>query len=214
MDHTLHVLTIFMGFFAIMNPLGNVPIFIALVKGYDKDIQRKVAITSVVTAFTIVAIFSVFGHYIFQLFGITLPAFQIAGGLILFVIGYNMLNAKTNTIHQDVPTSLQEIKKEAKFLGITPLGIPILAGPGTISAAMNFIAANSSIVNIFVVVGIFLVMCILTFLAFISGRWITQKVDSNIITVISRIMGLILTIIAIQMLIMGIGGAVTAYQSS
>ena len=92
-DYWLHGITVFMGFFAMLNPVGNLPVFVGMVKDFDEKTQKKVARKSVLVAFSLIAIFSIFGHIIFRLFGITLPAFQIAGGLIVFVMGYNLLNA-------------------------------------------------------------------------------------------------------------------------
>ena len=83
-DYWLHGFTVFMGFFAMLNPVGNLPVFIGMVSDFDRETQRKVALRAVTVAFAIVAIFSIFGHIIFRLFGITLPAFQIAGGIIVF----------------------------------------------------------------------------------------------------------------------------------
>jgi len=84
-DYWLHGFTVFMGFFAMLNPVGNLPVFIGMVSDFDRKTQRKVALRSVIVAFVIIAVFSIFGHVIFRMFGITLPAFQIAGGLIVFL---------------------------------------------------------------------------------------------------------------------------------
>ncbi|MBN1198155.1 MAG: MarC family protein [Bacteroidales bacterium] len=207
-DLTLHIITVFMGFFAIMNPLGNLSIFLSMVEGMDPRLQRQIAFKASLTAFTIVTVFCVFGHFIFKLFGITLPAFEIAGGIIVFFIGYQLLNAKTNTLHRDPNISPEQIQKQANDLAIAPLGIPLMAGPGTISAAMNFVGAEKSIWNVLLVVGVFLFMCVLTYIVFISGKKLTSKLDPGIIKAISRIMGLILTIIAVQMVISGVYGAI------
>lgn len=210
-DFTLHIITVFMGFFAIMNPFGNLPIFLSMVDGLDPKLQRQIAFKASLTAFVIVAIFSIFGHFIFKMFGITLPAFEIAGGIIVFFIGYQLLNAKENTLHRDPSTTPEQIRKQVNDLAITPLGIPLMAGPGTISAAMNFIGAEKSIWNVVLVIGVFLFMCTLTYLMFISGKKLTRRLDPGILKVISRIMGLILTIIAVQMIISGVYGAIDLY---
>ena len=128
--------TVFLGFFAMLNPIGNTPVFISMVGEADKAIMKKVARRAVFTAFIIIAIFCLFGHLIFKMFGITLPAFQIAGGIIVFFIGYDLLQGKAaGAQHSTVPLTLQSYEDMA----ISPLGIPLLAGPGTISTAMNFV---------------------------------------------------------------------------
>ena len=94
-------------------------------------------------------------------------------------------------------------------MAITPLGIPVLAGPGTIATAMNF-AAESTFVEIVRVLTAFGLMCVITFLAFIGGQWLAKVLGQNGIEVVSRLMGLILAVVGVQMLIVGIRGAIAA----
>lgn len=210
-DYWLHGFTVFMGFFAMLNPVGNLPVFISMVSEFDAKTQRKVALGSVIVAFIIIAIFSIFGHIIFRMFGITLPAFQIAGGLIVFVMGYNLLNAK-ESMHHQAPIRRKDMEKAAEDMSITPLGTPLLAGPGTISAAMNFVGAEKSITNALLVIGIFALMCVVTYLLFISSQKLASHVNPGILKAVTRIMGLILSVIAIQMLISGIEGTVHMFK--
>jgi multiple antibiotic resistance protein len=211
-DIWLHAFTVFMGFFAMLNPIGNIPIFLGMVKDFDKKTQDKVAWRAVVSAFIIISIFAIFGHIIFRLFGITVPAFQIAGGIIVFIIGFQMLNAKENPIHSQTRQEKKEMVKAAKDMAISPLGIPLLAGPGTISTAMNFVGSDKSILNVGLVIGIFGVMCLITYWLFLSARSLADKVNPGILKVVSRIMGLILAVIAVQMLINGIEGTIDIFQ--
>jgi len=211
-DYWLHGFTVFMGFFAMMNPIGNIPVFLGMVSGFDRNTQRKVALRSVIVAFIIITIFSIFGHIIFRLFGITLPAFQIAGGIIVFMIGYNLLNAKDSMMHSQAPMNREDMMRIAEDMAITPLGTPLLAGPGTISAAMNFVGADKSIRNVILVIVIFAIMCIITYLLFLSSRKLAAKINPGILKVVTRVMGLILTVIAIQMMITGIEGTIHLFQ--
>ncbi len=211
-DLYLHGITVFMGFFAMLNPIGNIPIFLGMVQDFDKKTQNKVALRATITAFTIIAIFCVFGHIIFRLFGITVPAFQIAGGIIVFIIGFQMLNSKENPIHAQSLDEKEQMMKIAHDMAITPLGIPLLAGPGTISTAMNFVGAEKSISNVILVIVIFGIMCLITYLLFISSRIIALKINPSMLKVVSRIMGLILAVIAVQMLINGIEGTIDIFN--
>ena len=211
-DLYLHGITVFMGFFAMLNPIGNIPVFLGMVQDFDKQTQNKVALRATLTAFTIIAIFCVFGHIIFRLFGITVPAFQIAGGIIVFIIGFQMLNAKENPIHAQSADEKEQMMKIAHDMAITPLGIPLLAGPGTISTAMNFVGAEKSITNVVLVIVIFGIMCLITYFLFVSSRIIAIKINPSMLKVVSRIMGLILAVIAVQMLINGIEGTVDIFN--
>jgi len=201
-----------MGFFAMLNPIGNLPVFLGMVQDFDKKTQNKVARNATMLAFIIIAIFSIFGHIIFQMFGITLPAFQIAGGIIVFIIGFNMLNAKESPIHSQSVDEKQQMEKVARDMAISPLGIPLLAGPGTISTAMNFVGVEKSITNVILVITIFGIMCLITYFLFISSRVIAKKISPSMLKVVSRIMGLILSVIAIQMVINGIEGTIDIYK--
>ncbi len=207
--------TVFMGFFAIMNPVANTPVFISLTKNIDSEkTKRKIAFHSILYSFIIVTLFCISGHFIFKAFGITLPAFQITGGILLFFVGMNMLHGKTSNIqHPSTDDHKEHIRKQVlqanENVAISPLCMPILAGPGTIATAMNFVGANattklSPVVHISVVVFIFAVMCLITFLMFISGDKLVKYLGKGFINVISRIMGLILSVIAVQMVIAGV----------
>ncbi len=211
-DLYLHGITVFMGFFAMLNPIGNIPVFLGMVQDFDKKTQNKVALRATITAFTIIAIFCIFGHIIFRVFGITVPAFQIAGGIIVFIIGFQMLNSKESPIHSQSMEEKEQMEKIAHDMAITPLGIPLLAGPGTISTAMNFVGVEKSITNVILVVVIFGIMCLITYLLFISSRVIANKINPGMLKVVSRIMGLILAVIAVQMMINGIEGTIDMFN--
>lgn len=211
-DIYLHGITVFMGFFAMLNPIGNLPVFLGMVKEFDKKTQKKVALKAVMVAFIIIAVFTVFGHIIFQLFGLTVPAFQIAGGIIVFIIGFQMLNAKESPIHAQTAEEKEHQLQAAHDMAISPLGIPLLAGPGTISTAMNFVGAEKSIRNVILVISMFAIMCLITYFLFVSSRVLAEKIGPSMLKVVSRIMGLILAVIATQMLINGIEGTIILFQ--
>ena len=190
-------LTVFTGFFAIMNPIANTPIFLGLVEGKDELSKKKIAKTATITAFIIVLFFVILGKSIFELFGITIPAFKITGGMLIFYVGFEMLQSKKSTVHHQ-----QEIEPD-EGIAISPLAIPILAGPGTIITSMNFIA-NGDIVHIVIVIVIFALMAYLTYLAFSLSELIVRKLGNNLITVLGKLMGLILAIMGTGMTIEGI----------
>lgn len=197
----VYAITALTGFFAIMNPIGNTPIFLGLTNGMDLGAKRAVARRAVTIAFLIVVLFTVFGSIIFKLFGITLPAFQVAGGILVFLVGYQLLHGRESAIHH--PAADERGPEEIDEVAISPLAIPILAGPGTISTALNF-AGNGNPLHISVVLGSFAVICIATYVAFLSGERLVQYVRPSIIKVVTRLMGVIITVIAAQMIMTGI----------
>lgn len=196
-DILTYSISIFTGFFAIMNPISNIPIFISLTEGADKETKQKVNKKAVLTAFIIIAVFVILGKFIFQLFGITIPAFKITGGILIFYVGFEMLQSKKSNVKHLKETNFDE------NVAVSPLAIPILAGPGTIVTAMNFVS-NSSYVNIGLVILIFAFMCVLTYVAFSLSDFIARKIGDNVISVIGKIMGLIIAIIGTTMIIQGI----------
>jgi len=191
-----YALTVFMSFFAVMNPIANTPIFLGLTAGENKESKKKIAKTATITAFIIVVSFVIAGKYIFELFGLTIPAFKITGGILIFYIGFQMLMSQKSKIH----SSDSEDKSN---IAISPLAIPILAGPGTIVAAMNNVT-NASLVHIGIIIFIFALMIYLTYLAFSFSDLIVKKIGTNLISVIGKLMGLVLSIIGTGMVIDGI----------
>ncbi len=196
-DLVTYGLTVFMSFFAIMNPIANTPIFLGLVEGEDKEEKKQIAKTASITAFIIVLAFIIGGKYIFKLFGITIPAFKITGGILIFYVGFEMLMSKKSKIHNN------DNQEEKSNLAISPLAIPILAGPGTIVTAMNLVT-ETSYIHIGVVIFVFALMIFFTYLAFSLSDMIVKKVGRNLIAVIGKLMGLILAIIGTGMIIEGI----------
>ncbi|WP_406662998.1 MarC family protein [Gallaecimonas sp. GXIMD1310] len=201
-----HFITVFMAFFAIMNPLANSSLFIALTGDFSRSEQRSIALRSVLMALLIVALFTFGGRAIFQVFGITLPAFKLAGGVMIGLIGYHLLQGEHSSVHRPADKDLAASRDAALSVAITPLGIPVLAGPGTIATAMNF-AAGSTLPEAALVLLAFAVVAVLTYIAFVGGRWVSDFLGANVIKVISRLMGLILAVVGAQMLIDGIKSA-------
>lgn len=204
-------ITVFFGFFAIMNPLANVPIFLSLTTGMDKKESQSVALKTALFSFGIIVVFVFAGSLIFEAFGITLPAFRIAGGILVALIGYNLLHGEVSKVHS--PEANEPVSKITTNLALCPLAMPILAGPGTIATAMGFVAHGDR-VHLLIVVLVSALMSLLCFLAFSSGPWIVEKLGTNAIKVISRLMGLILCVIGVQMFVDGVGGAVRHFLAT
>jgi len=197
-------LTVFAAFFAIMNPVSNTAVFVGLTGNIDKTTQKKVAYRSLFLTFMIIAVFSVFGKLIFELFGITVPALRIVGGILVFLIGYGMLQGESSKMHSGEDDNNTDI-------AISPLAVPILAGPGTIATAMSY-SATGGFSSIIITVIVFAMMCVITYFSFIFGQEMISKLGQNGLNIITRLMGLILAVIGMQMVIEGIYGAVKAFH--
>ena len=212
----LHMGTVFMGFFAIMNPIANVPIFLGLTSEDDEQTTKAIAFRALLLAFIIITLFSLAGQYIFTLFGISLSAFRITGGLLVFLIGFHMLQGNNSSVHHPDHAQLRESKQNVSdkakareavlSIAVSPLALPILAGPGTIATAMSFSAAGG-IEEMVITIGAFGVLCLVTYGFFISGGKLVSYLGNAALGAITRMMGLILAVIGTQMAIEGIKGA-------
>jgi multiple antibiotic resistance protein len=198
-----HAATVFMGFFAIMNPIANTSIFLGLTAGDDAATKRQVARNALLLTFVIIVIVAVMGKLLFQLFGITLPAFRITGGILIFFIGVQMLQGAHSSVHKPSDSDLQKSRDAKLAIAVSPLAIPILAGPGTIATAMNF-ASASGITTLLITVGAFAILCLITYISFVSGERMIKYLGENAVNAITRLMGLILATIGTQMVIAGV----------
>jgi multiple antibiotic resistance protein len=180
--------------------------------------QKRIAGKAVLTAFVLIAIFALAGKAIFTLFGITLPAFRIMGGILVALIGYQMLHGEQSSVHHpasDEGTETPPDDGAALGVAVTPLAIPILAGPGTIATAMSLSAGDGAgIGGVLITLAAFAVLCVITYLFFVYGQRLVRFLGPSGLSVVTRIMGLILAVIGVQMLLAGIGGAVHAFSTT
>ena len=213
-DLPAHAITVFMGFFAIMNPIANAPIFVGLTEDLPRAATKRIAAQATSLAFIIVATFSIGGHLLFRAFGISLSAFQVAGGILVFLVGRHLLGGQaTSPMH--TPRKLTQPSESGapaadaaghdsdRALSISPLAVPILAGPGTIACAINF-SSGRPISQVLTTVGVFAVLCFTTYLVFIFGQTVLKRLGPYTLGVLGRLMGLILAVIGVQMIFDGL----------
>ncbi|HDL78228.1 MAG TPA: NAAT family transporter, partial [Bacteroidetes bacterium] len=199
-------ITVFFGFFAIMNPIANTPIFLGLTAEDNAATRKAVALRSLIIAFLLVTFFCILGKLIFKLFGITLPAFRIAGGILVFIIGVQMLHGEQSKMHSPTEADNQNSMDSQLSVAVSPLAMPILAGPGTIATAMSF-SSTGNILQVIITIVVFALLCLITYLFFLFGQKFVRFIGDSGIKVITRLMGLILAVIGTQMVLQGISGA-------
>jgi multiple antibiotic resistance protein len=201
-----HTVSVFLGFFAIMNPIANAPVFLGLTAGDDKAVTRQVARNAILVTFVLIVIFCVLGKLIFELFGITLPAFRITGGVLVALIGYHMLQGEPSSVHNPSAEDAEDSLQTQLSVAVSPLAVPILAGPGTIATAMNFAAVEGNH-ELAITVVAFAILCGITYFCFVFGQGMVRFLGQSGLNVVTRMMGLILAVIGVQMLIDGVKGA-------
>ena len=190
----------FMAFFAIMNPISNLPAYMALVADDSKKISRKIAFRSLLIAFVIITVFIFSGDFIFKVFGITIVSFRIAGGILVAVIGYHMINGNHSPSYKGMEQ--QAVNSDPMSIAISPLAMPLFAGPGTITTALSL--ANGGLRNQLITVVAFAILCVITYLLLRSAKQIAGFLGKNLMKIITKMMGLLLFSIGIQMIIVSV----------
>ena len=214
MDPAL-IIVIFGSIFAICDPIGNVAFFVALTENHSRDEKLKVIKKVVLVATSVLVIFGLIGQYIFTFFSITVPAFRIAGGLLIFKIGFDMIQGSRPKTKQTNDEKQEALEREA--IGIVPLGVPMFAGPGSISVVMLYASRlpstpmEAALQLIIVFASVFLTMGIAYVLLRNAGR-IFDRIGKMGALAISRIMGIILTAMAIQFLIEGVHSVLLSWN--
>ncbi|WP_455467559.1 MarC family protein [Streptococcus salivarius] len=187
----------FMAFFAIMNPISNLPAYMALVADDSQKISRKIAFRSLLIAFVIITVFIFSGDFIFKVFGITIVSFRIAGGILVAVIGYHMINGNHSPSYKGMEQ--QAVNSDPMSIAISPLAMPLFAGPGTITTALSL--SNGGLQNQLITVVAFALLCVITYLLLRSAKQIAGFLGENLMKIITKMMGLLLFSIGIQMII-------------
>ena len=190
----------FMAFFAIMNPISNLPAYMALVADDSQKISRKIAFRSLLIAFVIITVFIFSGDFIFKVFGITIVSFRIAGGILVAVIGYHMINGNHSPSYKGMEQ--QAVNSDPMSIAISPLAMPLFAGPGTITTALSL--ANGGLQNQLITVVAFALLCVITYLLLRSAKQIAGFLGENLMKIITKMMGLLLFSIGIQMIIVSV----------
>jgi len=195
-------LTAFISLVAIVNPFGNAPLFAVWTEGRSATEQRKTALRASLTSFIILIAFIFFGEYILKFFQITIPAFKIAGGMLIFIIGLSMINV----LRPRESSTPQEEKEagEKDDISVVPMGVPILSGPGAITTSMVLAFQVGSFEGRLVLAAVALATSVLTYIVLRESALLVKWLGHTGINILTRFMGLILTVKAAGFLIDGL----------
>lgn len=187
-------------FFTLINPLGTMPIFMTMTSELDVASRNKTAKKASIVSFITILVFAFSGQLLFNFFGISVNSFRIVGGVIFFIMGMDMLQARLG--HVKIKDS--EIKSYINDISITPLAIPMICGPGALTNAIVLMEqANSMEKKIVLVSSIFLVM-LLTYVILLSSSKIIKLLGETGNNVLMRLMGLIVMVIAVEFFFSGL----------
>lgn len=195
-----HFAFLFGAIFSVMNPLGTVPIFVELARNLDADDRRKVCLKACLNVLAILFISFFLGTYILSFFGISVSSLRLAGGLVICSSGFALLTG-TFTKHKGMKrTSVQEDIKARKDFTLTPLALPMLAGPGTISLLIGFNNVYKSTSEILLVCLAIVVVVGVIYFVLRSSNLIVQKMGASGLNATSRIIGFVVIAIGIEMI--------------
>ncbi|MCU0799496.1 MAG: MarC family protein [Candidatus Thermoplasmatota archaeon] len=205
MDYNF-IITTFVSIFSIVNPLGAVANYASLTQGYTLKEKRKVIKKAVAVAFGILVAFALIGTLIFDLLDITIDGFRVAGGIVLLIISLEMVRGRTP--QSKLNDKEKEDALEREQVGVVPLGIPLLAGPGAITLVMASVSEGSggNLFSIVVVIGSTFIVCSISYLILRNSDMLLERMGRTGTRIMSRIMGLLLAAIAIQFIANGLMG--------
>ena len=189
--------------FTISNPIGNLPIYLSFTDGNPRK-DRAIARSSATTFLIALLLAAWLGDQLLDFFGISQSAFQIAGGLIVVLIGLSMLHSEPSKVQHD-PQSVDR-DQNSSVKGIVPLRIPLLAGPGTLTVVIAD-PATSSINGKIAISLVVVLLTVLIYMIFNAAEALSSAISTSALQVLTKIMGLLLTAIAVQMLITGLSSA-------
>jgi len=200
------------GMFVIVNPLTTAFVFAALTTGRSEPQRRAIALRAVLTATAMLFTFAILGSVIFQLFGITMAAFRIAGGLILFTIAMGMLTQGQAADHSE--EDAQPAGDIADDVSIVPLAIPFISGPGAIATAMILTSEAPGRIYVSVVFFAILATTVTCYYTMVNARHVIRILGESGRNILTKIFGLILAVIAVQFVINGTADAVSEYLAT
>ncbi|MCB8995442.1 MAG: NAAT family transporter [Bacteroidales bacterium] len=189
-------------FFTIMNPVGTMPIFMSMTAELDQPKRKITARKAVIVAFFTVLFFAFTGQLLFRFFGISVNSFRVVGGIIFFLIGQDMLHARLGAIK--FSGSESEINAYVNDISVTPLGIPMICGPGAITNGIVLMEdANTAGKKIVLVISVAIVL-LLTYIILVGSAKISKKLGDTGNKVLMRLMGLIVMVIAVEFFFTGL----------
>lgn len=202
MNHELFTIALlyFTSFLTIINPLGVMPVFMTMTADISDKQRRQTAIKAVITAFIILMVFAIGGQLLFKFFGISVNGFRIVGGIIFFIMGYDMLHARFSKIKMDD----EMVKKYVEDISITPLAIPIIAGPGAITNSIVLMEDSPTLTLKVILILTIILTLLLTLVVLLSAGKIIKLLGETGNKIMIKLMGLIMMVIAVEFFFAGL----------
>jgi len=198
------LLKTFIVFFLVIEPVSLVPMFGALTRGGEPGYRRRMATKSIAVSALIFILFAVAGDYILQALGVSVDAFKIAGGLLLFMLSVDMVFARQSGLRS---TTVRE-QDEARYrddISVFPMAFPLIAGPGALATLLLFVVeARGELVELLLVLGVVMVVLVITLVLLLGTSVVMRVLGITGANVVSRLLGVVLAALAVQYVVDGI----------
>ncbi len=190
----------FTSFITLMNPLGIMPVFLTMTGQLEQKQRTKTALKAVIVAFLSLVVFAFSGQVLFNFFGISVNSFRVVGGIIFFMMGYDMLQARLTKIK----VNKSEISEYVDDISVTPLAIPMICGPGAITNAIVLMEDAVHLESKAIMIGTMLLICVIIFFVLWGATQITKLLGTTGNKILMRLMGLIVMVIAVEFFFSGL----------
>ena len=189
----------FTSFFTLTSPLGTMPVFLTMTNGMSDDERKTIVRRATIVSFITLMVFTFSGQFLFKFFGISTNGFRIAGGIIIFTIGFDMLQAR----YSKAKLKDEEVKTYVNDISITPLAIPMLCGPGAIANGIMLMEDADTLIKKILLVSVIASVYFITFLILRASTRLNKYMGETGNNVMMRLMGLILMVIAVECFVSG-----------
>ena len=189
----------FTSFFTLTNPLGTMPVFLTMTNGMSDDERKTIVRRATIVSFITLMVFTFSGQFLFKFFGISTNGFRIAGGIIIFTIGFDMLQAR----YSKAKLKDEEVKTYVNDISVTPLAIPMLCGPGAIANGIMLMEDADTLIKKILLVSVIASVYFITFLILRASTRLNKYMGETGNNVMMRLMGLILMAIAVECFVSG-----------
>ncbi len=209
MDTYTFLVFSFSSLFAVIDPFGCIPFFSGLTGHIDPAGRRRVLLKALLVAFFVLVVFTLLGHQLLKLFGITIDAFRIAGGILFFGIGLDMLQSKPRRWRTGIRKAFDRDQRESETEGyedpsITPLAIPLLAGPGSITTVLVLVAESPGAWGPAPVLLAVAAILTLTGAILTGADLVLRRIGQTGLRLLEKLMGLLMTVLAVQLVLNGV----------
>ncbi|OOR91531.1 hypothetical protein B0181_02965 [Moraxella caviae] len=202
---------IILAFVVLINPFSALSLFLDLTKGYSPANRRKVAQIACFTIFSTIAIFTLLGEGLLKVLGISVGSFQVAGGLLVFLIAINMMNGGGNPVkpnNEDI-----EVNSSLVASAVVPLAIPMMIGPGGISAVIIYSSRVSGLWEVGIIIAAGLLISLFCYATLMAAGRVSRFVGDTGLNILSRVMGMLLAAVAVEITLSGIKAILPSLMS-